>query len=76
MKIFALALAVATSAALITTPASAVDVHVGPGGVHVDRHHHHWRGAYDYSPGGCRVVITKRINGAGERVTVRKRICD
>ena len=36
--------------------------------------HHHWRGAYA-SDRGCRMVVTKRINRLGDRVTVRKRVC-
>jgi hypothetical protein len=38
------------------------------------RHRHHWRG--DYARARCRVVVTHRINGHGDRVTVRKKICD
>lgn len=52
--------------------ANAVDVSVGPGGVYVGHHRHHY---YDYS-GGCRTVITHRINSDGDRVTVRRRTCD
>lgn len=36
--------------------------------------HNHWRGAYA-SDRGCRIVVTKRINRFGDRVTVRKRVC-
>ena len=39
-----------------------------------DWRHRHWRGAYAYER-GCRTVTTNRINGRGDRVTVRKRIC-
>ncbi|HET7803934.1 MAG TPA: hypothetical protein VFL53_06820 [Pseudolabrys sp.] len=38
------------------------------------RHRHHWRD--DYARARCRVVITHRINGHGDRVTVRKKVCD
>jgi hypothetical protein len=43
-----------------------------------DRHysrHHHWRGDYARAS-HCRVVVKHRINAHGDRVTVRKRICD
>lgn len=39
------------------------------------RHRHHWRGDYARA-NHCRVVVTHRINGHGDRVTVRKKICD
>jgi hypothetical protein len=59
--------------------AKAIEFDVGPGGVHVGRDHHwrdrDWRGCYGYSS-GCRVVIDHHINDRGERVTVRRRICD
>ncbi len=38
-------------------------------------HHHNWRGDYAYEP-GCRVVVRTHMNRWGERVTVRRRICD
>jgi hypothetical protein len=38
------------------------------------RHHHHWRG--DYASARCRMIVTHRINGHGDRVTVRKKVCD
>jgi len=50
-----------------------IDVQVGPG-YHRDWHHRYWRD-YDYDR-RCRTIITHRINGRGDRVTVRKRICD
>jgi hypothetical protein len=55
--------------------ANAQDVRITVG----DRDHGYWRGhpgrgAYALDR-GCRVVITKRINRFGDRVTVRKRIC-
>ncbi len=40
------------------------------------RHHHRqWREGYAYER-GCRVVVKHRINDQGERVTVRRRVCD
>ena len=51
-----------------------VRVGVGDGHHHGWRHGHHWRGHYAQSR--CRVVVRHRINGHGDRVTVRKRICD
>ncbi len=39
------------------------------------RDDHRWRGDYAYAS-GCRTVITHRMNDDGDRVTVRKRICD
>jgi hypothetical protein len=55
--------------------ANALEFGVGPGGVYVgpgDHYYHHRY--YDY--GGCRTVITHRTNEFGERVTVRRRVCD
>lgn len=52
--------------------ASALDFHVGPGGVGVDAGPRHY---YDYE-GGCRTVISHHINRFGNEVTVRRRICD
>jgi hypothetical protein len=37
------------------------------------RHRHHWRGDYARA---CRTIVTHRINGRCDRVTVRKKICD
>ena len=45
-------------------------------GIYVDHDHHHryWR---DYDRDRhCRTVITHRINDRGDRVTVKKRVCD
>lgn len=39
------------------------------------RHRHHWRGDYARAS-HCRVVVKHRINSHGNRVTVRKKICD
>ena len=65
--------------------AQGVQFDVGPGGVHVGPRYHHpygddwrWRHrheTYGYA-GDCRVVVRTRINQWGERVTVRRRICD
>jgi hypothetical protein len=52
--------------------ANALDVQLGPGGVYVGPHRHHY---YDYA-GDCRVVVTHHTNRFGEDVTVRRRICD
>jgi hypothetical protein len=78
MKRTILALAAGLSlAAGVATAANAIEVGVGPRGVHVgpDRHHHRGYNSYNRSS-DCRVVITKRVNRFGERVTVRRRICD
>ncbi|HTM73094.1 MAG TPA: hypothetical protein VL198_07670 [Pseudolabrys sp.] len=37
------------------------------------RHGHHWRGDYARA---CRTVVTHRINARGDRVTIRKKVCD
>ena len=80
MRYLILATALALALPLVGNAgvANAQDVHVSVG----DRDHGHWRGegwrhgrgAYAYER-GCRTVITNRINGHGDRVTVRKRIC-
>jgi hypothetical protein len=54
------------------TPANALDIGVGPGGVYVGPDHPHY---YDRF-GDCRTVITHRINRFGEDVEVRRRVCD
>lgn len=81
MRRFVLAAAFAAAAAFgAVSAAGAVEVDVGPGGVRVGpgyHHHHHWdRGyrAYGYNR-DCRVIVTKRINRFGERVTERRRVC-
>jgi hypothetical protein len=53
--------------------ANAVEFGVGPGGAYVgpDRPHGYYRDG-----GECRTVITHRINRYGERVEVRRQICD
>ena len=57
--------------------ASALEFGVGPGGVGVDvgpRYHHRYYDRYDTER--CRVIIDHRLNADGDRVTVRRRICD
>jgi hypothetical protein len=49
-------------------------VYVGTDHPHHWRHHE-WRGDYAYVP-ECRIVTRTHINRWGERVVVRKRICD
>ncbi len=62
--------------------AQGVQFDLGPGGVHVGPRHdydHGWRWRHRETTGyasDCRVVIRHMINDEGERVTVRKRICD
>jgi hypothetical protein len=57
-----------------TANAASFGVYVGNGHAHY-RHHHDWRHAYAYEP-RCRLIVRHRINRWGERVTVRRRICD
>jgi len=70
--ILALAALITLTAGTVGT-ANAVEFGVGPGGAYVgpDRPHGYYR---DNSE--CRTVITYRTNRLGERVEVRKRICD
>lgn len=81
MKKSILALAAVLSLAGAATTANAVEFNVGPGGVYVGPNHYHrwhrdhWRRSYNrYDE--CKVIIKHRINRFGERVTVRRRICD
>ena len=88
MKRIAIAAALAAAAALGSVgaaTAAGVEFDVGPGGVYVGGHDHdrysddwRWRHRYreTYGAGGCRTVIRTHINRFGERVTVRRRICD
>ncbi len=55
--------------------ANAQGVGVYVGSDHPRHWRHHWRGDYAYEP-GCRVVVRTHLNRFGERVTVRRRICD
>jgi hypothetical protein len=44
----------------------AAEFEVGPGGVRVEGH----------ADRDCRVIIDHHVNDRGERVTVRRRVCD
>ncbi|HET8544003.1 MAG TPA: hypothetical protein VFL68_05820 [Pseudolabrys sp.] len=79
MKYVALAAAVLGLAAINTAGTAkaedfGVTIRAGEGHSHY-RHHDHWRGDYARAS-HCRVVVTHRINGHGDRVTVRKKVCD
>jgi hypothetical protein len=67
---FAIKGAVVGAAAMFALAGSvavqAQDIRVGPGGVRVERHHDR----------DCRVIIDHHINDRGDRVTVRRRVCD
>jgi hypothetical protein len=83
MKRIAIAAAVlaATAFGSIAANAQGVEFDVGRGGVYVGHHHDYWRHrhfrTYGYGfGGGCRVVVRTHINRWGNRVTVRRRICD
>ena len=75
-SILALA-AVLTLAAGAASPAMAVELNVGPGGVYVGPHRYHdYDNRYGYYGGsGCRVVIDHYVNRFGEDVITRRRIC-
>jgi hypothetical protein len=79
MKRIAIVAAVVAATLGTAGAASAVEFNVGPSGVYVGPGHrqHHWRGAraYDYAR-DCRVIVRRHINHRGERVTVRRRVCD
>ena len=72
---FAIKGAVLGAAALFamagTTAVQAVDVDVGPGGIHVGRDHYRY-----HDRDRCRMIITHRTNRFGDDVTVRRRVCD
>ena len=84
MKRIAMAAALVAATALGSigaANAAGVEFDVGGGGVYVGPRHdhdwrwrrHHWRGDY---ASDCRVVVRTHINRWGERVQVRRRICD
>lgn len=76
---FAIAAAILSAATFSSAGLASADglvVGAGPAGVYVDVGHpyrrHHWRRHYER----CRVIVRHRINRFGERVTVRRRICE
>ena len=74
VAIAAVVLGLATVSIAGTAKAENFGVTVRTGDNHdIWRHRHHWRGDYARA---CRTIVTQRINGRGDRVTVRKRICD
>lgn len=85
MKRMAIAAAVLAATAIGSIGyASAVEVGVGPGGVYVGEgyrgYDRDWRWRHrgeTYGYGDrCRVIVRTHINRFGERVSVRRRICD
>jgi hypothetical protein len=70
MKRILLALSAVAALAVSAGAASAQDIRVGPGGIHVGPGHRY------YDSDRCRTIIDHRINADGDRVTVRRRICD
>lgn len=68
----ALAALVTLTAGTMAT-ANAFEIGVGPGGVRVGPGYYHHYGYYDE---GCRVIVTHHYNRFGERVLVRRRVCD
>jgi hypothetical protein len=77
MKRIAITATVLVAAALGSigpSNAAGVVVGAGPHGVYVGTtHRHHWRHDYDYAR--CRTIVTTRWRH-GERITVRRRVCD
>ena len=69
MKRFLFAMSAAVALAVSAGAASAQDIRIGPGGVHVGPRHY-------YDSDRCRVIIDHHINADGDRVTVRRRVCD
>jgi hypothetical protein len=55
--------------------AASFGVYIGDGHSYGHRHHHNWRNSYAFAR-DCRVVVRHHYNRRGERVTVRRRICD
>ncbi len=57
--------------------AQGVQLDIGRGGVHVGPRYHDYDHRYRaYGRADCRLIISKRVNRFGERVTERRRICD
>jgi hypothetical protein len=74
VAIAAVVLGLATVSAAGTVEAENFGVTVRTGDNHDHwRHRHHWRGDYARA---CRTIVTHRINARGDRVTIRKRVCD
>ena len=71
MKRILFALSAVAALAVSAGAASAQDIRVGPGGVDIGPRHHRY-----YDSERCRVIIDHRVNADGDRVTVRRRICD
>jgi hypothetical protein len=69
MKRILLALSAVAALAVSAGPASAQDIRLGPGGVRIEPRHY-------YDSERCRVIIDHHINADGDRVTVRRRVCD
>ena len=86
MKRIAIAAAVVAATAVGAVSyasAAGVEFGVGPGGVYVGERNHYsddWRYRHRYREtcgfGACRTVVRTHINQFGERVSVRRRICD
>jgi hypothetical protein len=80
VKAFSTAIAIVI---LAGSTAWAQDIRIGPGGIRIDpdgrrgmEHRHHRRGGWDRGRGErCRVVVERRVNRFGERVTRRTRVC-
>jgi hypothetical protein len=84
MKRIAIAAAILAATAVGSVGAAqagGVDLNVGPRGVYVGPGHHygwrhrHYGETYGWG-GGCRMVVRTHYNRFGERVTVRRRVCD
>jgi hypothetical protein len=75
MKVLSAAVAIVI---LAGSGAWAQGISIGPGGVRIDdgRRDHHRRGGWDRDRGErCRMVVERRVNRFGERVTKRTRVC-
>lgn len=69
MKRILFAMSAAVALAVSAGAASAQDIRLGPGGVRIEPRHY-------YDMDRCRVIIDHHINADGDRVTVRRRVCD